>query len=192
MYDVVPGKNREAKIKWAMDIGRKVFKSDDRFIEVLEYSQSRVGDYENTPVEPTQPIEEVKWRTGLANLKATNGKITFWTRNIQKATGDGRNQDGGFEWIISRITGDGFGRLLIMVMGGNRSPSRIFFDGSFENNKFKVPMTNEARWDIEANNGSISIKLDGKVIWKASGNFTVTGAVMKGYPKRGFLGEWRA
>lgn len=189
LYELAPGKTREDKIQWAISLGLSVFGNTTRFSEILAYVFSRVSEYESQP-SPEIPDSDRQWKTTLTKIPAKDGVVTFYTRNVEKASGNGRNKDGGFEWIISRITGDGFERLLIMVMGGNRPPSRIFLDGDFENSKFPVPLAEEAKWVIRGDGRKIEVELNDKVIFYRSGNYRVTGATMNGYAKRGFRGEW--
>jgi hypothetical protein len=128
----------------------------------------------------------------VATVQAVDGAIEFRTRGITRPGGDGLNRDGGFEWIVARIHGGGFGRLLIMVMGGNRNPSRLYLDGAEINGTFAVPMEREAAWRVEAPDGRLRILLDGREIWRdGSGGRTVTHGVMHGYPNRESTGEWR-
>jgi hypothetical protein len=140
---------------------------------------------------PNPPTPSTGWRRDVSTIQANNETVEFFTRGLSRPSGDGRNRDGGMEWIISRITGQGFERLLLMVMGGNRPPQRIYFDGEFVNSGFSIPMLQEAHWKIESRNGTLTVYLDGRNIWSKSGGYRVNGAVMNGYPRRESTGEWR-
>jgi hypothetical protein len=138
-----------------------------------------------------KPTSERKWRRDLATISAKDGKVTFYTRNLSIPIGDGRNKDGGFEWIISRIRGDNYERLLLMVMGGSRPPSRIWFNHKpFTNNAWQMPLIREAKWEVYTDQGNLIVKLDGNTIWTAAGPYTVRDAVMGGYANRLSTGEW--
>jgi len=194
--DPLTGPTRDAKIAWAMQIGRRAFESDERFSEVLKFVNARVaedeaagGTIDNPPPKP-EPAPVV-WRRDLATIQAVNESVEFYTRNLSRPSGGGHNADGGMEWIIARITGSGFERLLLMVMGGDRPPQRIYFDGEFTNSGFKIPMIEEAHWKVESRNGTLTVYLNGNAIWSKSGGFRVGAAVMNGYPRRHSTGEWR-
>lgn len=139
---------------------------------------------------------DAAWRSDLADIPAVNGVLQFRTRNIGKPPGP--NRDGGSEWIICRVHGEGIRRVLIMSMetnGNARPPSRIFYElhgveGHMDNNVFPVPLIGEHLWELEANGNDFVIRLDGEEIWRKRGTFTVNGGVMQGYPNRGFIGEW--
>lgn len=190
-WDLIPGADKEAKMDWCILKGRAAFDTDERFLEVVRYSRARVeedeaagGTIDNAPPAKT-------WRRDLSVVQAKDESVEFWTRGLSQPIGDGRNADGGFEWIIARVTGKGFERLLIMVMGGDRPPQRIFFDGDFTNAGFSIPMLEEAHWKVESRGGTMTIYLNGKSIWSKSGNYQVEAAWMNGYPKRHSTGEWR-
>ena len=138
-----------------------------------------------------KPTSGRKWRNDLATIPAKDGKVTFYTRNLTIPTGDGRNKDGGFEWIISRIRGDGYERLLLMVMGGSRPPSRIWFNHKpFVNSAWRMPYMEEAKWEVYADRGVLFVAINGTIIWQAEGPYTVRDAVMGGYANRLSTGEW--
>jgi len=155
---------------------------------------SKLFDKPNPPTNPDKPTEPPaegrKWRRDVVDIKATDGRLTFYTRNLTVPTGDGRNKDGGFEWIISRVYGDGYERLLIMVMGGDRPPSRIWFDGDFKNSLWKMPLIEEAKWEVYGTGLEIILKLNGNIVWSKPGSFTVRGGYMNGYRNRESTGEW--
>ena len=159
----------------------------ERIKREIERWQRRIDELRGKN-EPDQ--SSANWRSDLATLQAQNNSITFRTRNLTVPPGDGKNRDGGMEWIIARVHGQGYGRLLIMVMGGNRPPTRIVFDGEFVNSRWEMPMTNEAQWEVKAQDGKLIILLDGNEIWSKAGGYTVTHAVMNGYPNRFSTGEW--
>ncbi len=166
----------------------------DRLAERLAPDQDLTGDASASPDSPGPALDE--WRSDLSTIPASAGVIEFRTRGIQPAPGNGTNQNGGFEWIIARVTGAGFNRLLIMVMGGDRPPSRIYFEAadgssSFVNNVFPVPLNDEAVWRVETVAGAIRVLLNGEEIYRKDGAYTVQRAVMNGYPQRGFIGQWR-
>ena len=164
----------------------------------------RIVGIEESPNPPTQPdstaggatlpaVGSPSWRTDLATVAAVNGVVAFRTRGVKRPTG--ANQDGGAEYIIARATGDGFTRVLLMTMAGNRPPSRIHWqtpqtEAHTNANVFDVPIAREASWRIIGTGGPITIELDGREIWRLAGSYTVRGAIMNGYPKRHFLGEW--
>ena len=138
-----------------------------------------------------EPEPERKWRTDMDTIRAKDGRVTFYTRNLSIPTGDGRNRNGGFEWIIARVRGDGYERLLLMVMGGNRAPCRIWFNHKpFADNRWEMPLMREAKWDVYAKDGELIVELDGNVIWTARGGYTVNEAIMGGYNNRNSTGEW--
>jgi len=156
---------------------------------------AKITGREETPEQPAGT--SAAWRTDLATLDAVDGVLRFWTRNVGHPPGP--NRDGGSEWIICRVFGDGIGRVLLMTMetnGNARPPSRIFYelhgvDGHMDNGVFEVPLGGEHEWSVFALNCDISISLDNREIWRKRGTFTVRGGVMQGYPNRGFIGEWR-
>ena len=127
----------------------------------------------------------------MASLLAVNGRVTFFTRGVTKPTG--RNSDGGWEYILARIKGNGFERLLIMAMGGNRPPSRIWFNHKrFVSGAFPVPLLDEAKWEVYNDGTGLVVDLDGKRICRCDGQYRPTGAVMNGYAKRESTGEWKS
>ena len=136
------------------------------------------------------------WRTDVATFPAHSNAVEFETRNLKPAnTPDGKNRDGGYEWIIARIEGQGHRRLLIMVMGGSRPPTRIYHqrpDGSatLDNHAFTVPMGGVHRWRVTGGD-PMRIYLDGRQIWQSQFPGTVERIVFMGYPNRGVIGEWR-
>lgn len=137
------------------------------------------------------------WRDGrdVGVITASNNVVQWETQNVQAPTSP--NRPGDAEWIISRIEGQGFTRLLVMTMhtsGGVRSPSRIFFQGpggGMSDGRFPVPLNGVNRWRVEASNGALRIFLNDREIWSAAGSFTVSRAVMCDSVARGFLGQWR-
>jgi hypothetical protein len=148
------------------------------------------GWAEYKPDKPNDPAPSVGWRSDLAEVKADSNSLKFKTRNLTIPTGNGLNKDGGFEWIITRVEGSGYGRLLIMVMGGNRPASRIYFDGNETNALWPMPMLEEANWEVVAKNGALRVILNGKEIWSRAGGYSVDKAIMNGYPNRHSTGEW--
>jgi hypothetical protein len=196
VYHMAPGESEDAKMVWAMETFEPCFETRERYLEVLQFVRARVeadkaqgGTIDAPPVPKPEP--EAQWRRDLATIKAVDGVVEFYTRNLSRPSGGGHNADEGMEWIISRITGHGFDRLLLMVMGGGRNPSRIYFDGEERNGLFSIPMMDEAHWKIESSGGTLTVYLNGKSIWTKSGGYHVTGAVMNGYAKRHSTGEWR-
>jgi len=143
---------------------------------------------------PDKPKDDLQWRDDVAEIRAKDGKITFWTRNLSTPTGGGHNTDGGMEWIITRVEGGGYNRLLIMVMGGNRPASRIYMqDGGgapFWNSAWPMPLMDQAKWEVQAKDGRITITLNGKLIWERTGNYTVERAVMNHHHNRKSTGQW--
>ncbi len=137
------------------------------------------------------------WRDGrsVEALPASGNVVEWETLNIGAPTSP--NRPGDAEWIIARIEGQGFSRLLIMTMytsGGARDPSRIYLEGpggGMWDGRFNVPLPGIARWRVEASGGALRIFLNGSEIWSAAGNFTVDRAIMGDSPPRGFIGEWR-
>ena len=145
---------------------------------------------------PSAPTE---WRSDLARIDARDNTIEFWTRNVKIPAGterhreEGMNRDGGAEWIIALVHGQGIDRLLIMTMnpqGRARPPSRIWFNGPIYNSLWPMPLMEPAHWRIAAEPGRIAVYLDGREIWHRPGNYTITHAIMNGYHNRGFDGEW--
>jgi hypothetical protein len=162
--------------------------------KIVRWIEKQTGSTKPPVEQPNQPSGD--WRRDVAEVRAVDGAVEFRTRGITRPTGYGLNADGGFEWIIARVHGNGYSRLLIMVMGGNRDPSRIYLqagdDAPFWNGRFTVPMQQEAAWRVEAPGGRLRILLDGREIWRSDGGGqTVAHAVMHGYPKRQATGEWR-
>lgn len=160
-------------------------------------------DESNVDVNPEQVAEALGvefgsgWRDGrdVAVLPASNNVVEWETLNVQAPTSP--NRPGDAEWIIARVNGSGYSRLLIMTMftdGGKRSPSRIFLEGpggGMTDGAFSVPLDGVARWRVESSGGALRIFLNGREIWSASGNFTVSQATMGDSVPRGFLGQWR-
>ncbi len=146
-------------------------------------------------VEPDPVPEPVGWRDGrdVGVIAASDNAVEFWTRDVLPAPGP--NRPGDAEWIIARIEGSGYRRLLIMVMWGPRPPSRIYFQtgagATFENSRFSVPLPGPSRWRVEASGGALRVILDGREVWSARGGYGVTRAVMCDSAPRGFLGQWR-
>lgn len=160
-------------------------------------------DESDVDVNPEQVAEALGvefgsgWRDGrdVAVLTASNNAVEWETLNVQAPTSP--NRPGDAEWIIARVNGSGYSRLLIMTMftdGGKRSPSRIFLDGpggGMTDGAFSVPLNGVARWRVESSGGALRIFLNGREIWSASGNFTVSQVTMGDSVPRGFLGQWR-
>jgi hypothetical protein len=139
-----------------------------------------------------EPTDPGAWRSDMAEVKAVDGVVTFRTRDIQHPPG--ATDDGGMEWIIARIEGQGYQRLLVMTMGGSRPPSRIYFQrggvATEYNSKFPVPLPGPSQWRVEASGGQLRVMLDGAEIWSEAGDYTVDRAIMNGYSGRHFIGEW--
>ena len=137
------------------------------------------------------------WRDGrtVGTIQASNNAVEWETLNIEAPPGP--NLPGDSEWIIARIEGQGYTRLLIMTMdtsGGRRDPSRILLDGpggGFQDGRFNVPLPGIARWRVEYSSGALRIILNGREIWSAAGNYTVERAIMTDSGRRGFIGQWR-
>lgn len=154
----------------------------------------------SSPSAETPATENVGggWRDGrdVGVISASNGVVEWETLNVQAPTSP--NRPGDAEWIIARIEGQGFSRLLIMTMhtsGGRRSPSRIFLEGpggGFSDGRFPVPLNGVNRWRVQSSDGALRVFLNNREIWSAAGNFRVDRAVMCDSPARGFLGQWRA
>lgn len=47
LYPLIPGKDRTAKELWIIELGRRVFLDDERFLEVLAYVKNRVASFED-------------------------------------------------------------------------------------------------------------------------------------------------
>ena len=137
--------------------------------------------------------EEGDWRTDLKEFSVSNNEFSFRTKDITKASG--RNKDGGWEWIIARLHGDGMSRCLVMVMGGDRPPSRIYFNGNSgkltRNGVFSVPLLKESEWKVCSREGNLEIYLDGNKIFSQSGVSSLSKVVMNGYPNRHMTGKWK-
>ena len=136
------------------------------------------------------------WRDGrtVGVIPATDNRVEWETLDVGRPTG--LNQPGDAEWIIARIEGQGFTRLLIMTMDttGGRDPSRILLEGpggGFWDGRFSVPIPGVARWRVESSGGAMRVFLNGSEILSISGNYTVERAVMADSPPRGFIGHWR-
>ncbi len=162
---------------------------------IRERWDRQVDRWTRTPDNPGEPSKPGEWRRDMATLQASNNAVRFRTRNLSIPGGNGENRDTGMEWIITRVHGSGYQRMLIMVMGGARPPTRIYFqhsDGRAEeiNSRWSMPMMQEAQWEVRARDGKIAILIDGREIWSKSGGYTVTHAAMNGYPNRFSTGEW--
>jgi hypothetical protein len=146
------------------------------------------------PSNPTPPPPTVAWRKDMATIKAVNNAVEFKTRNVQLPTRP--NADGGSEYIIARIMGDGYARILLMTMDtdkGRRNGARIFAEGPGGgefNGRHPVPLPGPTSWRVWSDGTKVRISMDGKEIFSAAGK-SVREVVMNGYHKRGFLGEWR-
>ena len=169
--------------------------------EQLDNLRIRLGlkDPPSTPGTPDGPPIDpgTGWRDDVASFPIQNRDITFQTLDVLPAnTPDGRNRDGGFEWIIARIEGSGYRRLLLMVMGGSRPPTRIyhqFLDGnaSLNNSAFTVPLPGVHTWRVRSDGSRMTVSLDGRQIWEARGDWGMSTIVFNGYASRGFRGKWR-
>lgn len=142
------------------------------------------------PPDPTPPETE-EWHSGytLRTNRAENGVVEFWTRNILAPT---RPQParGDYEYILALVQGEGFERLLIMSMYA-RQP-RISMSGHrFRDGLFPQPLPGPSHWRVISDRATIRIELDGREIWRESGRYWITQAVMGGYHGRGFLGEYK-
>lgn len=177
-----------------------------RLIEKLEQEIKRVierftdkgapSDTPETPGDTPEPPSNDGWSQELRSFDVRGNKVEFWTRDVRSATPPGNNADGGMEWIIARIEGSGYQRLLIMVMGGNRPPSRIYhqISGSnapFTNNVFPVPLMGDHLWRVESSGGALRVFLDNRQIWESRGSYGVSKIVFNGYSSRGFRGQWK-
>ena len=146
------------------------------------------------PPKPPEPPQE--WQRGYRAemLPAVDGVVSWRTRNVEKPTGP--NRDGGAEWIIARIEGDGFQRVLVMTMSGPRNPSRVyvqFADGqsTFFDGLFPVPLAGPSVWRVWATGDEVKIELDGRVLRSIPiRGARVRGAILGGYQLRSFIGEW--
>ncbi len=138
-----------------------------------------------------------EWRDGrdVGIIEASNGVVKWETQNVEVPPG--LNTPGDAEWIIARVEGQGFSRLLIMTMdtgGGARDPSRILLEGpggGFWDGRFSVPISGVARWRVQSSEGALRIFLNGNEILSIAGNYTVERAIMTDSPQRGFIGQWR-
>jgi len=116
----------------------------------------------------------------------------WYTRNLVRQAG--LNRDRGCEWIIARVEGKGYQRLLLMQMCGGRQ-SRIYFQdasgrASESDGLFAQDMAGPTHWQVSARDGRLRVSIDGREIWSRPGNFTVDRVYMGGYPNREFSGEW--
>jgi len=149
---------------------------------------------QTSPAVAKTPVPALAWRDGydVEAYSAGGNSFEFWTRDIK--TPSKTNQDGGYEYILVRIQGAGLKRLLLMSMF-DRKP-RIFIERtnntySIIDGRFSQPLPGPSKWRIAADGKRIWIELDGREIWSESGGYSVETAVMAGYARRGFLGEWR-
>jgi hypothetical protein len=169
------------------------FPNEERRNQLFDYALSRVAEAEDNPPQPPQAEQEPEWRDGrdMATLKPVDDVILFQTRDVIKP--EALNQDGGAEYIIAWLAGEGFARCLIMAMAGGRQ-SRIFVEGGSaageHNNKFPTPLLGVNDWMIENVEGAAVISLNGSTIFQLPGK--VNEARMGGIPGRGFLGQWRS
>jgi len=149
-----------------------------------------------TPAPAKTPAPMTRWRDGrdLDTIQGSGGAVEFWTRNI--TVPQRPNDDGGYEYIIARVTGRGIRRLLIMSMFAR--PTRLLLersDGTYSSliqHTFLQPLPGPSHWRVIGDGSRLWIELDGKEIWHECGNYRVENAIMTGYPRRGFLGQWAA
>jgi len=192
LEEIIPGADRDAKAAWLTARAIAAFPNEERRNQLFDYVLSRVAEAEDNPPQPPVDERDPEWRDGwdMATLRPVDDVILFQTKDVLKP--EAMNEDGGAEYIISWLAGEGFVRCLIMAMGGGRQ-SRIFVEGGpsagEHNNKFPTPLMGVHNWMIENVSGKAEIKLNGKVIFVLSGS--VSEARMGGIPRRGFLGQWR-
>lgn len=164
------------------------------FKSLLEKILSRVRQW----LKPEKvSTDDREWRQDLHSEPVQTNRAVFWTRDVRSAKPPGNNADGGMEWIIARIEGSGYHRLLIMVMGGDRPPSRIYFQTAesdqFSNNVFPVPLMGDHLWRVEAaGDGRLFVYLDNRKIWESdSAGYGISAITFNGYSRRGFRGFWK-
>ncbi len=143
---------------------------------------------------PSKPDNSNPWRDGrdMDTIIARDDCVEFETRDILKPPGP--NLPGDSEWIIARVEGAGFSRLLITTMdtsGGRRSPSRIFFDGAMIDGRYPVPDPGPTAWRITGGD-ALRVYRDNTLIFEHKAPCGIRHAIMTGYARRGFLGQWRA
>lgn len=153
----------------------------------------------NSPSVSTNAVTSGTWRTDVADIKAVNGVATFKTRNVQipgQSKPNGEN-----EWMIARVNGRGFERLLISTMSKSpdnpgRNPSRIMFmrpgrSDWFWDGRFPMPRPGPDTWIVDVDNRCVRIRLNGAEIWRSEqGEWSIESMTMMGYKERGMIGEW--
>ena len=149
-----------------------------------------------TPAPPQPDVSTADWRNDMCTIKAKKGVIKFQTKDIKQPRGT--NRDGGYEWMITRVNGNNYNRLLIMSMhSGRRDPARIIFartyaDADLADGRYPIPLMGVHDWEISSHKGALVVKLDGREVWKsAARGYSVSSATMMGYSRRGMNGKWR-
>lgn len=166
----------------------------EAILEKSEEIDPPTPEPEPEPVPTPTPPEE-GWEDGykVDSLPVKNGSAEFWTRDIRKPTRP--QKDGSYEYILCRMNGQGYRRILLMTMYDR--PTRIFIertgDGDYSliQGRFSQPLPGPSHWKVAADGSRVWIELDGKEIWSEVGQYTLDHVTMAGYSGRGFLGEWR-
>lgn len=182
-------------MNWIQKLIDKAERQVKRWISRLTDGKPYPDEDKPEPAPPSPPDNQ-GWRQDLQGFDVQNNRVEFWTRDVRSAVPPGNNADGGMEWIIARIEGAGHQRLLLMVMGGNRPPSRIYhqISGSnapFTNSVFPVPLMGDHLWRVENTDGTLRVFLDNRQIWESRGPYSVQRITFNGYPRRGFRGYWK-
>lgn len=142
---------------------------------------------------------DAPWKKGGERIyfpARASGEVSIETRNVLPRSG--ANQDGGMEYVIIWMGGEGFERYMFMNMGGDRTLRTFCTDRRGERAKFNIAdndVPNPTTWTIKWGDGYISVHRDNIRLNKSKDIFTgkPTWAVFGGAPdhKRNFRGEWR-
>ena len=198
-YPHIPGADEDAKMDWVIREVRPAFTPERWGNEIMPYLLERIAEYRaaggTLDRYPDVVADTLNWRRDLETFPVENGVFRFHTRNVERPLE--LNENGGAEYIIARLDGRGFQRVLIMAMQGNRPPSRIFIQFGSDDfhetqHPFPMPLMEEMEWEVSANNGPLLIKLNGTLIYKWDHDhvFTIESVTMNGEPRRHMIGEW--
>ena len=154
-------------------------------------SQPPVIQPPDTPGDPT-PVHDNSKTFTFSPMR--QGSFTIDTRGIKHQ--NGRNRDGGWEYIFLSFFGDGFRRVLLFHAGGGNRAIRYFVEPP-GTHKLEVASDNLPgwhTWKVAWGNGKLRFFLDGRQIGSTeSFNGRPTKVIAGGYSnsKRNFNGQWR-
>ena len=107
----------------------------------------------------------------------------------------GRNADGGWEYMILTLHGDGFDRVLLFQVGGGRKAIRFKVGTQpAQNNVCSDNLPDAHTWRVEWGDGSMRVLLDGRQVGHDEDfNGAPSSAIFGGYDdsRRDFKGSWR-